>query len=133
MQSISTNVVQDWTVRYLYIAWIFIMLAIALLAFSSMCFLKFRCLSRKPPRYLTVSLTAIGSLWVSRGSGDVFLAAARSQRVCIPFCQGLASGALYPSSVLVVWMLPLDLFWFCVLVLHCLLCCCVWNGHQQMQ
>ena len=49
------------------------MLAIAFLAFSSMCFMIFRCWSRNPSRYLTVSFTAIGSPWASRGSGDVFL------------------------------------------------------------
>ena len=49
------------------------MLAIAFLAFSLMHFLKFSCWSRNPPRYLTVSLTAIGSPWASSGSGDVFL------------------------------------------------------------
>ena len=49
------------------------MLAIAFFVFSLMCFLKFRCWSRNPPRYLTALLTAIGSPWASSGSGDVFL------------------------------------------------------------
>ena len=41
--------------------------------FLLMCFLKFRCWSRNPPRYLTALLTAIGSPWALSGSGDVFL------------------------------------------------------------
>ena len=49
------------------------MLAIGFLAFSLMCLLAFRCWSRNPPRYLTASLTAIGSPWASSGHGDVFL------------------------------------------------------------
>ena len=73
MQSISTSVIQDWTIKYICIAWIFIMLAISFFALSLMCCLKFRCWSRSLPRYLTALLTAIVSPWASSGYGDVFL------------------------------------------------------------
>ena len=45
-------------------------------------FLKFRCWSRNPQRYLTTSITAIGSPWASGGSDDVFWAAVGSQLGC---------------------------------------------------
>ena len=89
------------------------MLAIAFLAFSLMCFLKFRCWSRNPPRYLTASLTALGSPWALSGSGDVFLSCCQElKRIysvlsgfsfrCIVFIQCFSCVNAFSRSVLIL-------------------------------